>query len=74
MQNALDSINVPPVETKEIVVLETPQKAIIEYLLDNPVDVVIMGRTGKSAVERLLLGSVSDRVIKLADTPVMVVK
>lgn len=74
IRDALDATNGQDIKTEEIVVLERPQKAIIEYLSENPIDIVVMVRTGKSAIDRIVVGSVSDRVLKLADTPVLVVK
>ncbi|MDP2674107.1 MAG: universal stress protein [Dehalococcoidia bacterium] len=34
---------------------------------------IVMGRRGRGAVAKLLLGSVSDRVVRAATCPVMVV-
>ncbi len=37
-------------------------------------DCIIMGKRGLGRIQRMLIGSVSDRVIKLSDKPVIIVK
>lgn len=54
----------------------SPAKAIVEFCDDSvePVTAVVMGNRGKGGLPRLLLGSVSDQVVKTASCPVVVVK
>lgn len=49
-------------------------EAIVKYARDNRVDLIIMGSHGRSAVGRLLLGSVSNYVVKHAKCPVMIIR
>ncbi len=46
---------------------------IIDYLADAPDLLLVMGRRGQSKVGSLLLGSVSDKVLRHTHTPVTVV-
>ena len=48
-------------------------EAILNIAREQHADVVVVGKRGASAVERLLIGSVSDKLVKLADLPVIVV-
>lgn len=48
-------------------------KQIVEYAKKNKVDLIILGRTGKNAVERMLLGSTSAYVTKHAPCSVLIV-
>ena len=41
---------------------------------DLKVDVIVVGSHGRGAIERLLLGSVSDQVVRHAPCPVLVVR
>ncbi|AWB27475.1 universal stress protein [Halococcoides cellulosivorans] len=51
-----------------------PYRDIIAFSEDNAVDLIVMGTHGRSGRDRLAkMGSVTDRVVKNADVPVMVV-
>jgi len=44
---------------------------ILNYAEDKQVDLIIMGTHGRTAISHLLLGSVAERVIRMAKCPVM---
>lgn len=46
---------------------------IIKYLDNDPEVLMVLGRRGRSVIGSLLLGSVSDKVLRHTRTPVMVV-
>jgi len=50
-----------------------PSAAIVRAAKKNRVDLVVMGTHGRTGVQRLLMGSVADRVIRTASCPVLVV-
>lgn len=52
----------------------TPHEAILEYAEDNDVDLVVMGTHGRRGLDRFLLGSVTERVLRLTDVPVLTVR
>lgn len=45
---------------------------ILQAAVDADVDLIVMGTHGRSGLDRLLLGSVADRVIRQASQPVLV--
>jgi nucleotide-binding universal stress UspA family protein len=49
-------------------------EGIIRVAVDNHADLIIMGSHGRTGFQRLLLGSVTERVIGQAHCPVLVVK
>jgi nucleotide-binding universal stress UspA family protein len=49
-------------------------EGIIQVALENRVDLIIMGSHGRTAFKRLLMGSVTERVIGQTPCPVLVVK
>ena len=49
-------------------------RAIVEYVTEQGVDLVVMGTHGRTGVGRFLLGSVAEKVIRTADAPVMTVR
>ena len=51
-----------------------PHEAILAVGSEVGADLIIMGRRGLGGVERLLLGSTSERVAGFADCPVMIVR
>jgi nucleotide-binding universal stress UspA family protein len=48
-------------------------KTILEYADDHDVDLVVMGTHGSKGLERWLIGSVAERVVRDAEMPVMTV-
>jgi len=59
--------------TEEILLQGEPAHKIIEYLEANPDTHLVLGRRGHSVVERLTLGSISEKVVRHATGPVTVV-
>jgi len=51
-----------------------PHRAILEYTDENDIDLIAMGTHGRTGLDRLLLGSVTERVVRLADVPVFTVR
>ena len=51
-----------------------PHEEILDYVADTGTDLVVMGTKSRSGEYRQLLGSVTDRVVRLCDVPVTVVK
>jgi nucleotide-binding universal stress UspA family protein len=54
------------------VALAPPSTAILEHAHTNNVDAIAMSTHGRSGVRRLLLGSVADKVIRGAGTPLLI--
>lgn len=50
----------------------SPAQKILEYADENPIDLIIMGTRGHSGMDRILLGSVAETVVRNANQPVMV--
>jgi nucleotide-binding universal stress UspA family protein len=44
---------------------------ILNYITSEGIDLVIMGTHGRKGLERVFFGSVADRVIKMAQVPVL---
>lgn len=50
-----------------------PAGEIVEYAEEVEADLVVMGTHGRSGLDRFLLGSVAERVVRTAPVPVMTV-
>jgi nucleotide-binding universal stress UspA family protein len=62
------------VKVETLVLSGRPAHVITEFAVKNNVDLIIVGSQGKSGLERLLLGSVAESIIRMADCMVLVVK
>ncbi|MFC7154046.1 universal stress protein [Halomarina halobia] len=51
-----------------------PDRRIREYAAANGVDLVVMGTYGNTGVRRYLLGSVTEKTVRLSDVPVLTVR
>jgi nucleotide-binding universal stress UspA family protein len=62
----------------EITVIESPLwntgEAIIEAAKEGDCDLIVMGTHGREGLERLMIGSIAERVSRLATQPVMLVR
>ncbi|MFC7195816.1 universal stress protein [Halosimplex aquaticum] len=61
------------VEVETTTVEGTPSTEIVRYTREQPVDVVVMGTHGRGGIDRLLLGSVAERVVRKSAVPVVTV-
>ena len=50
-----------------------PHRVILDYCEDTDADLVVLGTHGRTGVERFVLGSVAEKVVRLSETPVLVV-
>jgi nucleotide-binding universal stress UspA family protein len=62
------------VAVKAFVLSGKPADAIIETAKDKNADLIVLGSHGRTGLEKLLMGSVAERVIVLAARAVLVVK
>lgn len=66
----VDDADVP---VQESVVRGTPHEAIAEYAAENGIDLIVMASEGESNLASQSLGSVTNRVLRTVDVPVLVV-
>jgi len=62
------------IKTDGLIMGGKPSEAIIQTAKDRQADLIVLGSHGKTGVEKLLMGSVAERVIVLSSCPVLVVK
>ena len=63
----------PDLAIESDVIRDAPHSAIREYARDNGVDLIVMSSTGERSAIGQILGSTTDRVLRTADVPVLVV-
>jgi len=59
--------------TQTVVVAGDAAEEIINYIEEHHIDLVIMGTHGRKGMDKILFGSVAERVLKTSPVPVMVV-
>ena len=52
----------------------SPAREIVAYATEEGCDVVVMGTHGRTGVDRLILGSVAERVVRSSPVPVLTVR
>ncbi|WP_435066389.1 universal stress protein [Halobaculum sp. EA56] len=68
---AADDEELPVIEA---VVSGTAYRSILEYADEEGIDMIVMGTHGRRGLDRYLLGSVTERVVRSADQPVLTVR
>jgi nucleotide-binding universal stress UspA family protein len=73
---ALDSAEerIGDVPVERALVEGSPGEKIVEYADDEGCDLIVMGTHGRGGIDRLLLGSVAERVVRTASVPVLTVR
>ena len=51
-----------------------PHRAILAYADEHDVDLIVMGTHGRTGLDRYLVGSVAEKVVRLSDVPVLTVR
>jgi nucleotide-binding universal stress UspA family protein len=74
MRSYLERITTAGLKGEVAIVHGTPFRVITETAKERQVDLIIMGTQGRTGLSHLLLGSVAERVVRLAPCPVLVVR
>ncbi len=51
-----------------------PHEEIVGYVEEHDIDLVVLGTHGRTGLDRLLLGSVAEKVVRLSSAPVLTVR
>jgi nucleotide-binding universal stress UspA family protein len=62
-----------PVTVPVIVTSSAPAAAIVDYAKTYAIDLIVMGTHGRGAIAHALMGSVAERVVRMAACPVLTV-
>lgn len=61
------------VDVNTVTLSGQPHDVIVEYVRDRGVEAVVMATHGRSGLERYILGSVTEKVLRSVNVPVLVV-
>lgn len=62
------------VEVETALIEGTPSKEVVRYATEEGCDLIVMGTHGRGGIDRLLLGSVAERVVRGSPVPVLTVR
>jgi nucleotide-binding universal stress UspA family protein len=62
------------IEVERQIEVGRPTTAIVEFTEENDIDHIVMGSHGRKGVTRILLGSVTETVVRRSSVPVTVVR
>jgi nucleotide-binding universal stress UspA family protein len=70
----IDSDRSGPPAKPIVMTSSSPAFAIIDYAAEGGIDLIVMGTHGRGALAHLLMGSVAEKVVRLASCPVLTVR
>ncbi|QXJ31168.1 universal stress protein [Saccharolobus shibatae] len=74
VKKAIEKAKSKGVDAEGITLEGDPAHSILEFAKDNQIDVIVIGSRGLSKVQRIFLGSVSNKIVQESKIPVIVVK
>ncbi|WP_435097988.1 universal stress protein [Halorubrum sp. N11] len=69
-----DAADAAGVDCETVVTTGTAYQSIRDYVDETDIDVIVMGTHGRKGLDRYLLGSVTERVVRTSDVPVLTVR
>jgi nucleotide-binding universal stress UspA family protein len=62
------------IDIKTEILEGSPSREIVRYAEESGCDLIVMGTHGRGGIDRLLLGSVAERVVRASEVPVLTVR
>lgn len=69
-----ETIRAKGARANQTILIGDPPAALAEYAASIGADLIVVGSLGKTGLERLLLGSVAERTVRYARTPVLIAR
>jgi len=51
-----------------------PYESVLDYADEHDIDIIVMGTHGRTGLDHHLLGSVTEKVVRTSDVPVLTVR
>ena len=74
MQASLERVESAGLEGESVIAQGIPFQLIIDTARDRQIDLIIMGTHGRTGLTHALIGSVAEKVVRLAPCPVLVTR
>ncbi len=72
--NAFVAENFKDLNASGVVVTGYPAEEVLDMATNEKADLIVMGTHGRRGIDRILFGSVAEKVVKGADCPVLTVR
>lgn len=73
LDSVVESIDLTDIEVIQVEDVGDPARMLLDYANRVEADVMVIGRRGAGVLERIMLGSVANRVVHDAECPVLLV-
>jgi len=73
-ERLIDSDKSGPPTEGVILTAASPAFTIVDYAREHDIDLIVMGTHGRGALTHFLMGSVAERVVRMAPCPVLTIK
>src|SRR5439155_23986583 len=70
----IDGDNSGPPTRPVVMTSHSPALTIAEYAKANNIDLIVMGTHGRGGLAHVVMGSVAERVVRIAPCPVMTIR
>lgn len=74
VERAAESAAARGVEAMTNIRTGVPQEQIVDFAEANPIDMIVVGTTGRTGLDHLVVGSVAEEVVRNATVPVVTVR
>ena len=74
MQQTLIKSYLKDLSIIDAIKLEKASQGILSYSKDNAIDLIVMGSNGASGLTEFIIGSNTEKVVRLSTAPVIVIK
>ncbi|MFQ6111704.1 MAG: universal stress protein [Nitrospinota bacterium] len=74
LQEALSAEELKDLKTRKILSVGKPHEEIVRAAREEGADLIVMGTHGRHGLSHLLMGSVAERVVRIAPVPVFTVR
>jgi len=74
LQAALERIRQAALKGESVMVAGVPFQTIVQVARDQHADLIVMGTHGRTGLTHILIGSVAEKVVRLAPCPVLVTR
>ena len=68
-----DKLNEDSIKISHVIREGSPARVILETIEEEDIDLVVIGSSGKTGIDKFLMGSVAEKVVKSAKCSVLVV-
>jgi nucleotide-binding universal stress UspA family protein len=73
-QMLVDTDRSGPPTIPVVLTSSSPAMTIVDYAKDHEIDIIVMGTHGRGVLAHFVMGSVAERVVRLAPCPVLTVR